>query len=304
MIVDKDFLAGARTVFTALYDQVQGKAENFYAKFATVIPVDKLTVTVNWLGAPAQMRPVKGTLDFSKTFPHDYTVTVTNNAVGVAISEESFKQNPLDQIGRFLASMMVQASRYYDKICSEKLSSGFATTDGACFDAKAFYADDHSIGDAGTYDNKAAANLTAGGTEYQAGWAIINAAKDDQGQPMGLVPSVLVVHSANRKIAKELLGAAIVAQTSNVLVGDVELVVSPFLNNATAAGKEWHLLAGGAVGFNPIVLFEEEAPKFIAHDDPSSSDAAFRDHQYWYKIQCYAAPAYGDPRQAYGSTGT
>ena len=306
MIVDKDFLAGARTTFKAIFDQVMGEAKNEWAKFSTLIDTEgKSTVTFNWLGQPPQMRPMSGVLEFGKAFPHDYTIVVTENGVGIEIREASFMSDPLGTISLFVKNMMVQASRYEDKIAAQKLSAGFATTYGAAFDNLAFYAltTGHAIAGGAAFINQVATNLDNAGAAYQIGWAMINTNQDDAGEPLGLIPNVLVVHPYNRLIAKQMLNAVIISTTSNVLVGDCDLIVSPWLNKtAGASNKEWHLLAGG-LPLNPILLVQQMPKRFVAQDG-LESDEAFNRNVYRYKVDNKLATGFGDPRGAYGSTGS
>lgn len=306
MIVDKDFLAGARTTFKAVFDQLMGELKSDWPKFATLIDTEgKSTLSFSWMGQPPQMRPMSGVLEFGKAYPHDYTVAVTENGVGIEIKESAFMSDPLGTITLFVKNMMVQASRYEDKVAAQKLSAGFATTYGAAFDGKAFYAltTGHQIGDGAAFINQVATNLDNAGAAYQIGWAMINTNQDDAGEPLGLVPTVLVVHPYNRLVAKQMLNAIIISTTSNVLVGDVDLVVSPWLNKTSgASNKEWHLLAGG-LPINPILLIQQMPKRFVAQDG-LDSDEAFTRNVYRYKVDNKLATGYGDPRGAYASTGT
>lgn len=306
MVVDKDFLAGVRTLFQATFDQIIGDSTPSWPKFATKIDTGgKATLTFNWLGTPPMLRTMKDTLTFGKAFPHDYTVTVTENGVGIEISESSFMSDPLGTISMFVRNMMRQAERYEDKVAAAALSDGFSTTLGLGFDGAAFFADTHTFGDAANYDNKVATNLAADGVAYNLGWAAINTAQGDDGSPLGLVPTVLVVHSNGRLIARQMLNSTITTGgISNVLQGDVELVVSPWLTDTadTVLGNQWYLLSMSQEP-GPIVLVEQMPKRFVASDG-LDSDSAFEKNVYRYKVDNKLAVGYGDPRCAYGSTGT
>jgi len=126
----------------------------------------------------------------------------------------------------------------------------------------------------------------------------VNAAEDDSGEPMGLVPNVLIVHSNNRLVARQLLNAEIISQTSNVLVNDATLIVSPWISTTT----HWFLGAGG-LPVNPIVLAEQLPPRFVANDGLDSPNA-FNRNAFQYKVDAKVSQGYGDPRTMVGSNGT
>ena len=304
MIVDTQFLAGVRTTFKAVFDQVMGAAPSDWTKFVTVIDTGgKTKLTFNWLGAPPMMRAMGDTLIFGKAFPHDYTITATENGVGIEISEQTFMNDPLGTITLFVKNLMVQAAKYEMKIAAETLSDGFAA---AGFDsAKMFYSATHAYGDSGTYNNLSATPLAADGLAYQVGWLAINTACDDAGVPMALVPDLLVVHSANRLIVKRLLTAEFIVvttgdgATSNVNRGDVDYIITPYLKTAT----QWHLLATNSMEPKPVIFAEQMPKRFVAQDGLDAEDA-FNRNVYKYKVDNKIATGYGDPRSAYGSTGT
>lgn len=303
MIVDTNFLVGVRTTFKALFDQVMGAAPSDWTKFVSVIDTEgKTKLTFNWLGAPPMMRPMGDTLIFGKAFPHDYTITVTENGVGIEINEQTFMNDPLGTITVFVKNLMLQAAKYEMKIAAEALSDGFTLL---AFDGLAFYKATHTYGDSATHDNLDSANLDAAGANYQTAWQTINTAEDDAGEPMGLVPDVLVVHSNSRTTARRMLSAEFVVitagdgATSNVNKGDCDLIVTPFLKTAI----QWHLLATTSMEPKPIIFAQQMPKRFVAQDGLDSEQAFVR-NAYRYKVDNKIATGYGDPRSAYGSTGT
>jgi len=304
MIVDTQFLAGVRTTFKAVFDQVMGAAPSDWTKFVTVIDTGgKTKLTFNWLGAPPMMRAMGDSLIFGKAFPHDYTITVTENGVGVEINEQTFMNDPLGTITLFVKNLMIQAAKYEMKIAAETLSDGFTI---AGFDsAKMFYSATHSYGDSATYNNLSATNLGTDGVIYQTAWQTINTAQDDSGVAMALVPDLLVVHPNNRTVARRLLNAEFIGldtsntSISNVNKGDVEYITTPYLKTAI----QWHLLATNSMEPKPVIFAEQMPKRFVAQDG-LDAEAAFNRNVFKYKVDNKIATGYGDPRSAFGSTGT
>lgn len=298
MIIDSDFLNDVRTTVKALYFQAQAESPNQWTKFAGLVPVETNRVTLTGFGSPPIMRPMRDVVQFGKTFINNLTVDVGENAVGIEIKEQTLMSDPMGMVLGYVRDFFTAQALYEEKVSMEKLSDGFATTNGAAFDGKAFYADNHTYGDSATHDNKIATVLAADGVAYSALWTVINTAEGEHGEPLGLVPTVLVVHSANRLLARQMLNGTITTGgISNVLNGDVELVVTPFLKTAT----EYHLLAGGGA-IKPILLLEQMPKRFSAMDDPNA-EPFFSKKIIQYQVDNKLAVAYEDPRKAAGSTG-
>lgn len=302
MIVDTQFLAGVRTTFKAVFDQVQtaalaSDAIGAWQKFVTVIPSEgKKTVTFNWLGTPPMLRTIKGTIDFGKAFAHNYTINVTENGVGIEIGEADFMSDPLSSITLFVKSLFSQAAKYDMKISAEALSDGFTLLG---FDGVSFYNAAHSYGDSATHDNLDTAVLTNLGTgPFMTAYIAINTAEGDDGEPLSLVPDTLIVHPTNLGIARQLLNATMIANTSNVFTGMANLVVTPFLKTTT----EWHLVVT-ELPIRPIIHVEQMPARFVAQDG-LDSDSAFTQNVFRYKVDNKKSVGHGDPRSAYGSDGT
>ena len=297
MIVDKDFLIGVRTTFQAEFDKIQGLAPMDWTQFTTVIDsLGKKTLTFSWLGTPPMLRTIKGTLEFGKAFEHNYTITVTDNGVGIEIGEDQFMSDPLGTISLFVSQMMTQAAKYEMKIAAETLSDGFSTNG---FDGVSFFNASHSYGDSATHDNLDTAvltNLITG--PYQTGWQTINTAEGDDGEPMSLVPTDLLVHSNNRAVVRQLFHAEMISQTTNVAKGDMREIVTPFLKT----GTEWIMMAAD-LPLKPVIMVEQMAKRFVAQDG-LDSDNAFERNVFRYKVDNKMSTGYGDPRSSYGSDGT
>jgi phage major head subunit gpT-like protein len=114
-----------------------------------------------------------------------------------------------------------------------------------------------------------------------------------------------VVHSNNRTVVRRLLQAEFIGldtsntSISNVNKGDVEYITTPFLKDA----KHWFLLATNSMEPKPVIFAQQMPKRFVAQDGLDSEDA-FNRNVYKYKVDNKIAVGYGDPRSAFGSTGT
>lgn len=295
MVVNSDFLLGARTLFMALFDEVMGAPQVQWSTIADNISTqDRDTLTLNWLGAPPQMRTVKGEIDIGKAFPHDYSIVVDEKGVAIEVKERAFRSQGLGTVSRLVQNMMFQAARFYDKLVFEQLSDGFTLLG---YDGKAFFANDHAVGDADTLDNSLALDFSE--TNYGIAWATLNLAQDDAGEPMGLIASHLVGHPNDRTAIRKVLNAQLVSSgETNVLAGDSTPLISPYIKDSDS----WFLLAAEGLATKPIILAEQMAIRFVAQDD-LGGESAFMKKVFRYKVEAEVAPGYGLFQQAVGSAG-
>lgn len=300
MIVNTDFLEGARTLFQSLFDQMFGEAPNQWQIIATQVNSEnKEKVTFNWLGAPPMLREFTGAVEFGKAFPHEYTITMTPQAVGIEISKWQFEHDSLGNIALFVQNFMSHAAKYKDFITFTQLTAGF---NSLCFDGKTFYAANHKFGDSSTFDNVDTRALSADDpTAYNDGYAEIATAQDDSGHPMSLVPSHLVHNPKIRYIVRKLLKATVIDSTTNVLQDDVIPVQSAYAGTTTQPGH-WHLLACNEP-IKPTLMIVDKEPEFLAQDG-IESDKVFNFKVFSYQVEAALKTGFGDPRTAFGSDGT
>ena len=300
MIVTSDLLAGATTLWQAEFDKLMGKLTQDGLTVAMKIPAgNKSVVTFNWLGAPPTLRTFTGTVEFGKSFPHNYSVEVGEQAVGLAIKEREFRHNTLDTITRHVAMFQRQALRYIDKIIFTQLGAGF-TANG--YDAVTFYNDSHPVAAGGTYDNLlsgAGSTLLADDSNgnYAIAWALLNTTKDDQGEPSGFVASHVVVHPNNRVVAmKVFVAPTVAAGGTNVLAGDAKVIPSAYLPTST----QWHLL-DCVEEMKPILLVEDLPIEFT--QEAANATGQFLNKVLRWKVQAELATGFGPPWLAVGAAG-
>lgn len=300
MIVTSDFLAGATTLWQAMFDRLQGKVTQNAMLVATKIPADnKSSVSFSWLGTPPTLRPFTGTVEFGKSFPHNYSIEVGEQAVGLAIKKREFRHNTLGTITMHVSTFQRQALRYIDKIVFTQLGAGF-TANG--YDGVTFYNDSHPVAAGGTYDNLlsgAGSTLLADDSNgnYALAWAMLNTTKDDQGEPSGFVVSHVVVHPNNRVVAQKVFAAPTVAAGgTNVLAGDGTVIASAYL----PSGTQWHAI-DATNDLKPILIVEDLPIEFS--QEVANGTGEFLNKVLRWKVEAELATGFGPMWTAVGATG-
>lgn len=303
-LVTTDFVDGARTFFQALFNKVIGNAQNKWGLVATKVPSEKSILTFNWVGPAPMMRDVLGSITVAPAHSHNFNVTITEHGVGISIKERMLREDPLENVGFLIENLSFQASKYYDKLVFAIYTGGFATYNG--YDGTTFFADSHTFSpDATGVDNKlsgASSDLEADDANgaYAAARKLLFIMKDDQGEPMGIVPEALICGPDNEIFARKLLTLTTLSGGGeNIyasLDGKIGIVPTPYLATTT----EWFLVGAGPV--KPVILGEQLPIRFAALDDMKSSDF-FHKKEFLYKVEAEAKAAVGEPRLCVGSVG-
>lgn len=212
-----------------------------------------------------------------------------------------------DQLGIYSAQAQMAGQSagdlFGDILTTLKLNAWTATG----MDGVAFYSASHVLtngeGVSTTYSNTSnvalsAATLTAVTNSYGAARAAIMGFKDEEGQPLGLVPDLLEVPPALEATARIIATAQKLADDSpNPFVGTCRVVVNPRLTSSTA----WMLHVSTKV-VKPFVIQNRKAPVFVSQTGMDADDV-FNRGAFKFGAEARAAGAYGFWQLSFGSTG-
>lgn len=222
------------------FAQGLGSAKTFYSMVAEIIPSSKAYEIYpfdnmwpsleEWVGA-RQIKQLK-TQDFTITNKH-FEGTLAINADLIADSDTASLYPRAEKLGK-------AAALFPDKLITTLLTNGFTT---ACYDGEFFFDTDHPMG-TGTGSNKGTTALST--SAYEAARAVMGAYTNDSGEPLGIVPNLLMVPPALEGVGRRILNADLVVAgtadasgVSNVWRGSADLLVNPWLTDPT----DWFLFS-------------------------------------------------------------
>jgi phage major head subunit gpT-like protein len=118
--------------------------------------------------------------------------------------------------------------------------------------------------------------------------------KRDDGSPLGVIPTHLMVPPSLRLVAKQILhaeivgvqtlaGATQVGSNSNVLLNDVEPIVNPYLTEPTS----WYLMDCSR-GVKPLIFQQRTAPNLVPRVSPTDPNV-FDKHLLQYSVEARGA---------------
>lgn len=198
-----------------------------------------------------------------------------------------------------------------------KLATDLIEANGNAYDAAAFFADAHSIGDSGSLDNNLSAAIVAAASPTAAEMedAILTAIaqfftfKDDRGEPVNEDETrfLVMVPPKYWKAAAAAINAPVIvdgsASRTNIIVEgvgsfEVTLVVNPRL---TAASNIFYVFIDGPAGM-PALYRQADIPAESDSDTADvvisslveGSDHFFRTDNYLFGVKAYRAVDYGD----------
>ena len=297
-----------RAVFTGLSTQFHNALQ--------AVPTDYLDTTMTvastgsgvdyaWLSRFPKMRQWVGDKHIKQLKLGNYYVKNLDWETTIGVDRNDIED---DQLGIYNAQAQMagqSAGELYGDIITDLKNNAFT---GLGMDGVPYYSDSHTLtnadGVSSTYDNKltaalSAASLSAVTSSYGAARIMVMGFKDEEGQPLGLIPDLLEVPPALEAVALIIANADKLADDSpNPYRGTCRVKVNPRLTSATA----WMLHVSNRGAIKPFVLQTRKAPTFVSQTSMENDDV-FNRREFKFGAEARAAGAYGFWQLSIGSTG-
>lgn len=296
------FYASTKTIFD---DSFQAQA-GVHQTIATVVPSSLPVEEYGWLSQLPIMREFTDERVVKKMAEYGFSIRNKKFEATIGVSREALEDEQHGQIKMRVQQMAEAASAHYDQILFALINSGDTAL---CYDGQPFYSANHPVGGA-NISNVGTGPLSADALE--GALAAMCEIPLDNGEPMMVTPTHLVVHPSQQFTARRLLNSGYYPNTvgagagqpapfaANVLNGMLELVVSPRLATPT----EWHVLdCSHAV--KPFLIQQRLAPEFRALDgSDGETDNSFLRDEYLYGVRSRDNAGFGLWQYAYKSDGS
>ena len=300
MLVNKSSIQAAFVALKTLFNNAFAAAPSSWDKIAMKVPSSTGSNLYAWLSAFPKMRRWVGEKHVKNLQAYSYSVVNEDWEATVAVNRNHIED---DQLGIYQPQAQMagfSAKQLPDEIVYELVNNGFTAL---CYDGQYFFDVDHPVagGSVSNVSTKAlsAATLAAAQTSYGAARTAMRRFKDEDGRPINISPTVLLVPPALEDTARALLTVDRLEDGKpNPYKGTAELVVESRLTSDTA----WFLL-DTSKPVRPFIYQERKAPVFVQQTDPEADDV-FSRKEYKFGAEARAAGGYGFWQMAYGSTGT
>lgn len=300
MLVNKASISAAFVALKTLFNNAFKEAPSTWDKIAMKVPSSTGSNLYAWLSAFPKMRRWVGDKHVKNLQAYSYSVQNEDFEATVAVNRNHIED---DQLGIYQPQAQMagfSAKQLPDEIVYELVNNGFSKT---CYDGQYFFDTDHPVADSSVSNmgTKAlsAASLAGAQASYGAARTAMRKFKDEDGRPINITPTVLLVPPALEDTARALLTVDRLEDGKpNPYKNTAELVVETRLTSDTA----WFLL-DTSKPVRPFIYQERKAPVFVQQTDPEAEDV-FNRKEYKFGAEARAAGGYGFWQMAFGSTGT
>lgn len=293
MIINSQTLRGIFVGFNTLFNKAFEAQKPIYEQIATVTPSTTDSETYAWLGDIPGMREWIGDREIQNLSSSDYTIKNKDFELTVGVPRNAVED---DKIGLYNPSVQMlgqSAAMHPDKLVFALLGKGFTEK---CYDGEPFFSTEHKVGKKKA-SNKGTEKLTL--AAYIAARAAMMSLTNSKGEPLGLVPDVLVVPPALDAAARDILVADYINGTKNTMQGTAKPLVAPQL-----AGHDtsWFLLSTNRP-IKPLIYQQRQKAKFVSLTSETDPNV-FMKKQYVYGVDSRGNTGFGFWQMAFGSDGS
>ena len=255
---------------------VWDKAPSFMEKIGSVIPCPSTTMLMPWLQIFPQLREWHGDRKFNNYVANNLSFTPKLYELSMEISRSELED---DMHGLWLSMAPERITREV-KLQPDKLVSALLESNPSTFDGVAFFSASHPVdfSDAASPTTNSNVKLSAAlsADNVQALRAQLINLKGADGLPLGNIPNVIMVPPQLELTARQIAfssfyptasgaggGGSAVGPVSNVMQGLYDVVVNPYLTDAS----KWYLVCTNG-GVSPLLWIERSAPQISYQVNP------------------------------------
>jgi phage major head subunit gpT-like protein len=293
MIINQATLQGIYRSFKVIFNQAFTNAKPNYDQVATVVPSSTREEDYKWLGKVPRMREWVGERVVQNLSAYSYEIKNKDWELTVAVDRNDIEDDTIGIYNPLVQMIGQSAAMHPDEIVFDLLLAGFNTL---CYDGQYFFDGDHKDGDGPIQSNVSNKKLSA--DNYGAARAAMMSILDDKGNPLDIMPSLLVVPPQLEAAAKSILTAETINGTTNIYRNSAQLLVAPRLAKNPNA---WFLM-DTSKAIKPIIFQKRKPPEFTMLTNPDDQNVFMR-KEYIYGVDCRDNAGYGLWQLAYGSTG-
>lgn len=291
------------TSLKKVFDASFEAAESQWDQVAMQVPSTGASNTYAWIDKFPKLRKWIGDKVVKQLSGHAYTIINDDFEATVEIDRNDIEDDNLG-IYKPQTEMAGESSKQWaDELVFTTLTNGF---DEKCYDGKTFYATNHEVGEG--KNKKLVSNrlnvplsidsLAAAKASYGAARTMLRSVKDEEGRPLNLKPSLLIVPPALEDIANALMtNDRLEDGKPNPYKATAKVLVVGWLKTDT----EWHL-HDSTKPVKAIIFQPRKKPVFVQQTD-TSSDSVFMRKKFKYGAEARGAAGYGLWQMAVGSTG-
>lgn len=300
MIINSDTLKAIFVNLKTTFNNAFTAAPSQWQEIAMLVPSTGKQNDYAWLSSFPKMREWVGEKVVKALAASGYVIVNRPFEATIAVKRDDIDDDNLGIYKPQAEMAGFSAKQLPDEIVFELVNTAFASP---CYDGQYFFDTDHDVAGA-SVSNKGTKALSitsqaAARASYGAARTALRSMKDDEGRPLAVNPTVLLVPPALEDIANLLMTAERLEDGKpNPYKGTAKVVTAAWLTSPTA----WFLL-DTSKPVRPFIYQERKKPVFVEQTHPQSSEVFLR-AEYLFGAEARGNGGYGFWQLAYGSTGT
>lgn len=298
MIINQMAIREVFSSFSTVFNKTFESTEVQYRKIAMEVPSEARDENYAWLGSMPSMREWIGDRHIQNLVVHTYSIKNKTFETTIGVPREDIED---DQIGVFkpmIQDLAESARKLPDKLVFGLLPAAFTEL---CYDKKPFISTQHPY----MFSNKKKGFQSNKGTDklcpesYGTARSAMMSLTNDEGEPLYIVPDLLVVSPQNEAVAKRIVKSNYISNETNIYKDTAEVLVVPEL---CGTPDMWFLICTKK-SIKPFIFQNRSAAKFVSLDKENDDNVFFK-KQYIYGVDTRCNAGYGLWQLAYGSDGT
>ena len=291
MLVDKAKWEAAFRGYHAVFQEVLAQP-SYWKIIANEIVSTGASETYNWLGAPPKLKEWVSDREHARLRMLGTEVVNKDFATGIELSQNDIDDDRIGILTPRVRMLADSVARHFDELVFALFNAGFTSL---CYDGQFFFDQDHNDAGGPVQSNVGSAALS--GTSFDTAIAQMMSVRDEEGRPLGVRPTHLIVPPALRATARGIIEVEQLASgASNPNFHAVDLITTPLISSPTA----WFLIDASR-SLKPVILQMRRPPQIIQEQDVDENMYMRRIRRIG--VDWRGAAAYGLWQFAYGSTG-
>ncbi|MBI5178821.1 MAG: Mu-like prophage major head subunit gpT family protein, partial [Nitrospinae bacterium] len=282
------------TSFKVIFQQAYDGAATSLRDLAVSVPSTTRQEEYRWLGQFPGLREWIGDRVVKDLSVDGFVIKNRDFEATVSVDRNDLEDDAIGIYSPLIQQLGETAKQHPDQLLYELLVSGF-TANG--FDGTSFFSASHPNGRQSAYSNRGTAALDV--AAYEAARAGMMSMVNEEGRPLRLLPSHLIVPPQLEATARAILRADKTANGStNIWFESADVLVASEL----AAHPTYWFLADLKHAAKPLIFQTRKMPEFMALDKLSDENVFFR-KEYVYGVDYRGNAGFGLPHLIHGSTG-
>ena len=297
MNITADKISAMQTAFDLKFKEAFHASKPLYEKFSMVVgDADHTTVELPFLEAFAFMRKWVGPRQIKNLAARKLVMREEAYEDTIGIPMRDIETDNWGLYANTIAQMGDNGASLWDRLAAAALTNA-----GKWIDGKNFFATDRVYGDGkhgATICNKTTSALSA--STFDTAYQTMCGYQGHNGEPLGVVPTTLMVGPKLRKTAFEILNAKLVSDgtttVDNPNLGVCEAIVNPRL--VGDYDDYWFLMAcGGPI--KPVAVQKSKEAELVSLNRPTDQ-FVFTEGAALFGTDAYGSAAAAFPHLVYG----